>query len=98
MQFGEHAVLATHVVSGFDFAAEGRTAQDDFPGTEMKQVGEVGMAAGKLLDGKRPGAFGKMIAQESFEARQIQLFSGPDSSGTVAKIGHVRRVFSLSDR
>ena len=35
---------------GADFAAERRTSQNEFPAAKTDEVGEVGVAAGKLFD------------------------------------------------
>jgi hypothetical protein len=67
VQSGKDSKLAAHIVRRLDLAAEGRAAKDQFFATELKQVGEVGMAAGKLLESKRPQFIWKMAAQKGFK-------------------------------
>src|SRR5579864_5866220 len=92
MQLRQHAVLSTHIMSSLDLAAKRGTAQHHVTVTQRNQIGQVGMAAGKLRDANSAGGVGKMTTQERFEPGQIEFFSGSYRTWMVAKVGHVRLV------
>ena len=50
MKMREDAILATHVVRGFDLRADRRTTQDKFTIADTHQVSEIGKPRGKLFD------------------------------------------------
>ena len=76
VQLRQHAVLSTHIMRSFDLTAERGTAQHHLTVTQRHQIGQVGMAAGKLCNAKSAGGVGKMTTQERFEPGQIEFFSG----------------------
>ena len=69
MQFRQHAILASHIVSRLDFASERRAPQHHFTIAETNQVSEVGMTAGELFRRERPCAGGEMTKQIRLEQR-----------------------------
>src|SRR5467141_5301480 len=88
MQLSEHTELAAHIVRGFDFAAEGRSAQNHFLAPETHQVGQIGVAARELFDHEGSGLTGKMAAQERLELGQVEFFAGSYSGCAISKIAH----------
>jgi hypothetical protein len=67
MQFREHAILSSHIVSCLNLASEGRAPQDHFPIAETHEVRQVGMSAGELFGRERACAGGEMVQQEFLE-------------------------------
>jgi hypothetical protein len=93
----EHAVhrrqpseFARHVVRGRRHRAEWRASHDDVAAGEPDQVGQVGMAAGKLRDLERGGEIeswnlvrGQMLPQPFDQPRPIELLAWPDRANVV---------------
>ena len=88
MKFGKDAKFAAHVMGGFYFATEGRTAKNHFARAEMHGIGEVRMAAGVLTDGERGGFVGKMAAKKWIELGEVEFLSFTNGRSLVLKSGH----------
>ena len=54
---GKDPVLATHIVGGFDFRAEGWPAQYQLAFSHSEQIGQIRIALRELLDHERSGQF-----------------------------------------
>jgi hypothetical protein len=91
MQFREYAKLAAHIVGRLHPAPEGRAPQDEFAVAEPHKVGQVGMAARKLLDGDRFPAAPEVVLQERLEPGNVEFFAGPYGIGMVSRISHAFR-------
>ncbi len=63
MEMRKDAILAAHVVRGFDLRADGRTAQHELAIADAQQVSEIRKACGKLFDGEWAVEFGQMRAE-----------------------------------
>ena len=72
VQYRQDAVLAAHVVRAGRDRAQGRPADDEFPGAEAEEIGQIGLAAGKLAHKKRPFRTLQMGTEIRFKPARIE--------------------------
>jgi hypothetical protein len=68
-------MLAPHVVRTLDFAAEGRAPENELLVPDLKQVGQIGVPAGKLGELHRPAVLRQMSADPRLEPPEIELLA-----------------------
>src|SRR5580658_9191327 len=89
VELGQNTKFTAHVVGGFDFAAERRTAKNYFARTELHGVGEIRMAAWVLADDQRSSFSRKMATKERFEFREVELLSRSNRCRLILEASHV---------
>ena len=62
-------------MSGLDFRAERRTAQNQLPLPDAQRIGEVGITLGELSDFEWAVQFWQRVAQVGFQFADLEFFS-----------------------
>jgi hypothetical protein len=92
VEFREDVELASHVMCRLDLTAEGRPAQNHSAMTKLQRIGEIRMAARKLLNTEMLRFVGEMGTQERLEFAKIEFLPGANGTWLVAEVGHIYSV------